>query len=204
MPKNNMFAIKVRSWLGGDEELRSIGVWSRIRHGQEIRFLVFQLEVFVIKLFAINGLSSGSVPVGKITPLDHELFNDTVERTSLEMEWFPLGSYTLFTRTQGQKVCCCLGGNILVELHHNFPQDIIAVFHFEKDVRIITVGVGNEWSFLIIVQILLEERSKGSLFFSLGLSHGFFELRQGPANVLIAIFDIVGSYQIIFGFLQQT
>lgn len=40
---------------------------------------MLQLEVFVVELLAVDGLSSGAVEVCEVTTLDHEGFDHSVE-----------------------------------------------------------------------------------------------------------------------------
>lgn len=68
-----------RSDNSGDEELRSVGILSRVGHAQESRTSVLQLEVLIGELLAVDRLSTGSVAPGEIATLDHELLDDTVE-----------------------------------------------------------------------------------------------------------------------------
>lgn len=41
---------------------------------------MLQLEVLIFKLVAVDGLSAGSVVVGEVATLAHELGDDAVER----------------------------------------------------------------------------------------------------------------------------
>jgi hypothetical protein len=47
---------------------------------------VLELEVLIRELVAVDGLATGSVAVGEITALDHELLDDTVESGALISE----------------------------------------------------------------------------------------------------------------------
>ena len=40
---------------------------------------MFQLEVFVFKLFTVDRLSAGTIASRKVSALDHEALDDTVE-----------------------------------------------------------------------------------------------------------------------------
>lgn len=54
---------------GADEELRPVGVGAGVGHGQDAGAGVFQGEVLICELVAIDGLSSGSIVVGEIAAL---------------------------------------------------------------------------------------------------------------------------------------
>jgi len=79
LAEDDVLAIQPWTWNGGDEELGSVGVWTSVGHGQEVWLGVLELEVLVLELFAVDGLSTGAVVVGKVTTLQHELRDDTVE-----------------------------------------------------------------------------------------------------------------------------
>jgi hypothetical protein len=53
---------------------------------------VLELEVLILKLLAVDGLAASSVMIGKITTLDHELFDDAVEGGVLVSEAILAGS----------------------------------------------------------------------------------------------------------------
>lgn len=96
-------------------------------HGQQKGFLVFQLEVFVFKLLAVNGFPSSTIAIGKVTPLNHKLFNNTMKGGTLEMQRLSLGALALFSGTQRQKVLSRLGCNVHVQLHDNSSNIFSAV-----------------------------------------------------------------------------
>lgn len=58
---------------------------------------VFQLEVFIIELIAINALPACSIPPSKVTPLYHEPRDDSVEKGTSK-------SKALLSSTQGSEV----------------------------------------------------------------------------------------------------
>lgn len=94
-----MLAIEPVRHNCGDEELRTVGVRSRIGHREQPRLGVLQFEVLVymawdrhqrqisvdngrertFKLGAVDGFTAGAVMVGKVATLEHELGDDTVE-----------------------------------------------------------------------------------------------------------------------------
>lgn len=82
--KNDVLAIQPRSLGSAEEELASVGVGASIGHGEDTWTGVLQGEVFILKLVAIDGLSTSAIVVREVTTLAHELGDDTVERGSLE------------------------------------------------------------------------------------------------------------------------
>uniref|UniRef100_A0A8C6IS37 Uncharacterized protein n=1 Tax=Melopsittacus undulatus TaxID=13146 RepID=A0A8C6IS37_MELUD len=72
-------------FLTRDEELGAVAdgpTWPR----------VFQDEVFIIKLLPVDGFASGSIVVGEVTSLAHELGDDAVEAAPFEAKAFLMGA----------------------------------------------------------------------------------------------------------------
>jgi hypothetical protein len=84
---------------GGDEKLRSIGVWSGISHREKTAFGVLQFEVFIFKSITVNGLSSSSIVSSKISSLAHKLGYDSMELAGLEGQ-----GGSLLSSAQGSKI----------------------------------------------------------------------------------------------------
>jgi hypothetical protein len=74
-----VLAVKVGRVDGGDEELGAVGVGAGVSHGEKPRLVMSQGEVLVVKLVAIDGLTTGSVSSSEITSLQHKLRDDSVE-----------------------------------------------------------------------------------------------------------------------------
>lgn len=68
-----MLSIQPGGLDGGDEELRSVGILTSVGHGQETRTSVAKLEVLVGETVAVDRLATGSVVLGEITTLNHEV-----------------------------------------------------------------------------------------------------------------------------------
>lgn len=103
--KHYMTAIQPGGLHGSDEELGTIGVGSSISHREDTRSSVLQEEVLVSELLAIDGLATSTIVVRKVTTLQHEVGDNTMEGGALVAE-------TLVTNTQGAEVLACLGCDI--------------------------------------------------------------------------------------------
>ena len=107
LSKDDVLAIQPLAAGGRAEELRSIGVLSRVGHTQQTRTVVGDEQLlsvpfrppFVLELSPIDGLSSGSVPVRDVTSLVHKSWNDAVEAGSLVVQWLAALSSSLFSCT---------------------------------------------------------------------------------------------------------
>ena len=71
--EHNVGTIEPRGNDRGDEELRAVGVLSCVGHGEDTGLGVLELEVLVLKLLAVDRLSTGTVAAGEVTTLEHEL-----------------------------------------------------------------------------------------------------------------------------------
>lgn len=72
-------AVEPWSHHRGDKELGSVGIGAGISHGEDSRAGVLQDEVLVGEFLAIDGLAPGTIVVCEVTPLKHEVRDDTVE-----------------------------------------------------------------------------------------------------------------------------
>jgi len=95
-----------------EEELRSVGVGSAVGHGQDSGTVMFQLEVFVTELLTEDTLATGSVLVGEVTSLAHELGNNSVEWRSFVPE-------TFLTSAESSEVFTGLGDNVITKFHND-------------------------------------------------------------------------------------
>ncbi len=106
LAKHHVLAIEPGRDDRGDEELRSVGVGTRIGHGKEARAVMLQLEVFIGKLATIDGLSTCAVVVGEVTTLEHEVREDEKKRRAFEAEAFFAGTQSAeILRRLGHRVC---------------------------------------------------------------------------------------------------
>ena len=71
---------------GNDEELTAVGVGASVGHGEDSGASVSVVEVLILKLHSVDGLSAGSVSPGEVSALGHEAGDDSVPDASLEVE----------------------------------------------------------------------------------------------------------------------
>ena len=73
-----MSSVKPVGFSSGNEELAAVGVGPSIGHREAVG-LVFEVEVFVSKSLAMDGMAASSVSFGEITTLNHEIRDDAME-----------------------------------------------------------------------------------------------------------------------------
>merc|ERR1719168_473818 len=74
-----MFSIQPLGLGSAEEELGAVRVGTSVGHGEDSWPSVLQLKVLVLKLCAVNGLSSSSITSSKVSSLTHKVGNDTME-----------------------------------------------------------------------------------------------------------------------------
>ena len=126
-----MLSIQPISFDSGNEELRSIGVRTGIGHRQDTRAGVLEVKVLIGKLFTIDGTASGTVVIGEISSLKHELGNDAVEDGSLVSVL--LG---VVATAEGTKVFGSAWNDVLEQFHGDAAKFGITCGDFEKDFRV--------------------------------------------------------------------
>lgn len=80
LPEHDVLPIQPTRFGRAEEKLGAIGVGSGIRHGQDTRPGVFELEVFIGKFLSVNGLPACSVSSCEVTTLAHETGDCTQQR----------------------------------------------------------------------------------------------------------------------------
>lgn len=152
LAEDDVLAVEVRGRDGGYEELGAVGVWrgnssaswpkmrgimeltgTSIGHGQEERLLMLHGESFIVKLVAIDGLSAGAVTSSKVTTLDHELLDDTMEDGALVVQGLSRLADALFTGAESTEVLSSLGDKVGIEFHGDTANGLAAERDIEED-----------------------------------------------------------------------
>ena len=76
-----MFVVQVgQVFSTSDEKLASVCVWAAVGHREETCVCVFNLEVFIRKIFAPECTqASRAVTIEVVTALNHEVFDNSVK-----------------------------------------------------------------------------------------------------------------------------
>ena len=128
-----MAAVEPGGLDGGDEELRSVCVGSRVGHGEVAGAGVLDGEALVGELLAVDGLAAAAVTVGEVAALEHELGNDAVEDGPFVVEGFAACAHAFFARAQRAEVLHGLGHGGAVEAHGDPPRGLAADGDVEED-----------------------------------------------------------------------
>jgi len=112
LSEDHVFPIQPLGLSGAEEKLGSVGVGSSVGHGQNSGSGVFQSEVLILELVAIDGLSSSPISGSEVATLAHEVGDDAVEGGPLEPE-------PLLPGAQGAEVLRGLGNHIRSQLKNS-------------------------------------------------------------------------------------
>jgi len=93
-----------------DEELAAVGSGSGVGHGHDSGSGVLEGEVLVLELVSVDGLAAGSVVVGEVAALAHEVGDDAVEGGVGVAE-------ALLAGAQSAEVLGGLGGHVGTQLN---------------------------------------------------------------------------------------
>jgi hypothetical protein len=129
LAEDDVLAVQPRGLLSADEELGAVArhcqllrtamglvslrVGAGVSHGEDTGASVLQSEVLVPELLAVDGLTAGTVASSEVTTLEHELGDDTVEGSTLEVEGLAAAASTLLTGAESAEV---LGGLSLLSV----------------------------------------------------------------------------------------
>jgi hypothetical protein len=139
--------VNLRGEDGGDEELRAIGVLASVCHGQRALLGVLELEVLigefvavdwrngplavgsqlkVVLLSELTGLATGTIALGEVTTLNHEVLDDSVEDRALVAK-------ALLAGGESSEVLDGLRDGLAVEANNNSAKGLITLSDVEVD-----------------------------------------------------------------------
>lgn len=113
MSKYSVLIVKMMRWLRCYEKLGAICVFSAIGHGQKEVGVMLHHKVLIRKKSIINRFSTSSITFGKISGLNHEVFDHAVEGGSFVVQRkFRLLTDSFLSCAQGTKILTCFWTNI--------------------------------------------------------------------------------------------
>lgn len=113
MSKYSVLIVKMMRFLRCYEKLGAICVFSAIGHGQKEVGVMLHHKVLIRKKSIINRFSTSSITFGKISGLNHEVFDHAVEGGSFVVQRkFRLLTGSFLSCAQGPKILTCFWTNI--------------------------------------------------------------------------------------------
>ncbi|KAF0736472.1 hypothetical protein Ae201684_007486 [Aphanomyces euteiches] len=119
LAEDDVLAIEPVGHDGAQEELRAVGVGAGVGHRQHTLSTVLVDEVFIGKLFAVDGFTARAVAAGEVTALEHEVGDHAVEGRALVVQRLARATDALFTSAQRTEVFSRLGDLVGVQFHGN-------------------------------------------------------------------------------------
>ena len=104
LSEDNMLAVEMWCLTEAQEKLASVGVWPGICHRKDTSSRVPVLEVLVRELIPVDTFTTGAISNCKVASLCHEAADNTVEGTSLEVEWSARLALSFLTSAQSAEV----------------------------------------------------------------------------------------------------
>ncbi len=102
-PPISIFSRLYRRLLKGNKELTSIGIFAGIGHTEKPSALMADLEILVFEFLPVDTSASRSVVIREISPLDHEVGDQTVESGIL------IGERRVWAQAQRKEVVAGFG-----------------------------------------------------------------------------------------------
>jgi hypothetical protein len=133
--EDDMLTIQPLSFRNSDEELGAVGVGASIGHGKKTRLGVCLTEVLISESAAVDRLTTSSVASGKVTTLEHEARDHSVEDGVFEVEGSAVVAISLLAGAESSEVLSSSGHNIIVELESNSASRVSADGNIKEDMR---------------------------------------------------------------------
>lgn len=109
--------------------------WTGIRHRKQERLCVLQLKVLILEFHSINTLTTSSIASRKVSTLNHELLDDSVEAGAFVGQGHTILCVALVTSAQSTEVLSSLGHNVRVKLKDDSAGWLSANRDVEVDTR---------------------------------------------------------------------
>merc|ERR1719230_2030902 len=97
---------------------------------------MFQSEILVLELIAIDRLAPGAIVVSEVSTLAHEIRDDTVKRAPLEVEGLAGFPRPLLARAKGAEILASSRGHVSFQFHDDAPRILPADGHIEIHLRV--------------------------------------------------------------------
>lgn len=79
VPEHDVLVVEPRRLRRAYEKLAPVAVWPAVCHRKDAWARVFEGEVLIVELWAVDAPTAGAVEVREVAALDHEVWDDAVE-----------------------------------------------------------------------------------------------------------------------------
>ena len=101
---------------------------------------MLELKVLILELGTVDGLAASAIALSKVSTLDHELLDDSVEDGALVVQRLSSLAYALVSGTEGAEVLGRLGYDIVEQLEGDASGILGADLDVEEDAAASLLG----------------------------------------------------------------
>ena len=94
----------MEEFIEAEEKLRAVGARASVGHWKDAWAGMLVDEILIFEPLSVNGLSSCSIEVGKVSSLGHEAWDDSVKHRFFKVQFLSYSTHAFLTSAKGPEV----------------------------------------------------------------------------------------------------